>query len=239
MATPAPTVVTGAARGIGAAVARRFVADGREVLLVDLDDGVEATAGSIGARATALRLDVTNPDAWEDALEPYPRIGGLIACAGVLGEAVPVAELDVDAWRKVLEINLTGVFVSCRAVIPRMAAGGGGAIVALASIAGKEGNALQAAYSASKGGVIALTKSLAKEVVGDGITVNCIAPTVIEGPFSEQMTDEMKEALLAKIPMRRFGRAEEVAAMASWISSPECSFTTGVCFDLTGGRATY
>lgn len=234
-------VVTGAASGIGAAVGRRFAAQGDHVIMVDHAPGVKETAAAIGDRATAIRLDVRDPAAWESALRRYrgPPVRGLVACAGVLGPAAPVHEVSVEEFRRIVDVNLTGVFVSNRAVLPRLLEAGGGRIVNIASIAGKEGNAEQAAYSASKGGVIAFTKALAREVAAQGITVNCLAPTVVEGRFAETMSEEMRGAIRARIPMGRFVATDEVAAMVAWICSDECSFTTGFCFDLTGGRSTY
>ncbi|MHB1503974.1 MAG: SDR family NAD(P)-dependent oxidoreductase [Acidimicrobiales bacterium] len=235
-------VVTGAARGIGLAVCSRLARDGWAIVGVDLDPAVEAIVDEI-PRARARALDVTDEDQWGSllaTLESEPgHIAALVNCAGILCSEGPVVGVDVQEWRRVLDVNLTGTFVSCKAVLPAMLRGHLGRIVNLASIAGKEGNALQAAYSASKGGVIAFTKALAKEVARDGITVNAIAPTMIEGSLSESMSTEMRQQLLAKIPMGRFGQPEEVASLVAWICSDECSFTTGVVFDLTGGRATY
>jgi 2-dehydro-3-deoxy-L-rhamnonate dehydrogenase (NAD+) len=239
LAASGAAVVTGAARGIGEAVARRLAEDGWSLLLVDLDRGVEDLAEEL-PQARSACFDVTDPVAWDTALasEECPP-AALVNCAGILGPATPVAELDVEVWRAVLEVNLTGTFVSCRAVAGLMGAAGRGRIVSLASIAGKEGNASQSAYSASKGGVIALTKSLAKELAAQGVLANCIAPTVIDGPLARTMADEQRTLLQAKIPLGRFGQPEEVADLVAWICSPACSFTTGFCFDLTGGRATY
>jgi 3-oxoacyl-[acyl-carrier protein] reductase len=232
-------VVTGAARGIGLAVASRFARDGHSTLCVDLDPSVEESARDIPGALSAV-MDVTDEAQWQAVLaEVDDRLAGLVNCAGILGSETAVAALDVGEWRRVVDVNLTGTFVSCKAVLPYLRRHGRGSVVNISSIAGKEGNPGQAAYSAAKAGVIAFTKALAKEVATDGITVNAITPTVIEGPFSEQMTSDLRQALLAKIPMRRFGRAEEVAAMVAWICSEECSFTTGSVFDLTGGRATY
>jgi len=232
-------VVTGAARGIGRAVASRLGRDGRRAMCVDLDPSVQETARTI-PRAMSALIDVTDEAQWHTALaEVGDRLAGLVNCAGILGTESAVAALDVGEWRRVVEVNLTGTFVSCKAVLPHLRRHGSGRVVNISSIAGKEGNPGQAAYSAAKAGVIALTKALAKEVATEGITVNAITPTVIEGPFSEQMSAELRQALLAKIPMRRFGHAEEVAAMVAWICSEECSFTTGAVFDMTGGRASY
>lgn len=230
-------IVTGAARGIGAEVARKFHDAGATVLCVDLDPAVRETADRLGSRSSSVVFDVTVSDEWSEAIRGR-RVDVLVNCAGILGSNVPVAELEVDEWERVLRVNLTGVFVSCRAVLPSMMRAGTGRIISMASIAGKEGNPLQSAYSASKAGVIAFTKSLAREVATLGITVNCVAPTVIEGSFSNAMSEDQRFEILRKIPMGRFGQSQEVAALISWIASPECSFTTGFCFDLSGGRAT-
>jgi len=236
-------IVTGAARGLGEVISRRLWSQGANVMLVDLDPAVHGVASELGERASAADFDVANPSSWLSALgrEGIHRkaISGLVCCAGILGRQGLVIDEPLDDWQHVLEVNLTGVFVSNQAVLPEMIAAGYGRIVNIASIAGKEGNPGQAAYSASKAGVITLTKTIAKEVARQGITVNCIAPTMVRGPFAESMTADSRDSLLKKIPMGRFAESEEVAAMVAWICSDECSFTTGACFDLSGGRATY
>lgn len=231
-------VITGAARGIGAAVARRLHADGATVRLIDLDPGVEDLVAELGERAESAVLDVTQPEAWSLVVDGRTT-DVLVTCAGILGPQGPVAEIRLDDWNNVLNVNLTGTLVASQAVLPSMLEQGSGYVVYLASIGGKEGNAGQAAYCASKGGVIALTKSVAKEVAQQGIMVNCIAPTIVAGPFADAMEEWQREEILRKIPMRRFGRPQEVAEIVAWLSSPACSFTTGSCFDMSGGRATY
>lgn len=235
-------IVTGGARGIGYEVCARFAEDGWSVIAVDRDPAV-VTAHSDRSSVRGVELEVVDERAWQDLLDRIDPdtnpVAALVNCAGILGVENQVVDEPLEEWRRVIDINLTGTFVSCKAVVPRLRRQGAGWIVNLASISGKEGNAGQAAYSASKGGVIAFTKALAKEVAADGITVNAIAPTMVEGPLSASMSPELRRALLAKIPMGRLGQPREVAAMVSWICSDQCSFTTGFVFDLTGGRATY
>lgn len=232
-------VVTGGAGGIGAATAARFLASGARVALWDLD---EAAAGR-GGTDLAVGVDVTDAAAvaaavarTEAALGP---IDILVNGAGSTGPNMAVIDTDPAAWRACVELNLTGVFLCCRAVLPGMLRSGYGRIVNLASIAGKEGNPQQAAYSAAKAGVIAFTKSLAKEVAASAIRVNAVVPAMIDSPLVLQMPDAVRSAVLAKIPLGRPGRPEEVAALVAWLASEECSFSTGAAFDLSGGRATY
>jgi len=234
-------VITGGARGIGYAIAERCTRSGAKVALWD-QEGAEAAAGKL-AGAIGLKLDVTDAEAIADAVQMTERRLGpidiLVASAGITGPNTTVAEYPVDAWRKVIEVNLTGVFLCNRAVTPGMAKRNYGRIVNIASIAGKEGNPNAAAYSASKAGVIALTKSLGKELAATGVRVNCVAPAVVKTDLFEQMTPEFIQYMLSKIPMGRFGTVEEVAALVAWLCSEECSFSTGAAFDLSGGRATY
>jgi len=235
-------IVTGAARGVGHEVCVRFAVDGWRIIGVDLDENVEKVEGEISGARSAM-FDVRDEAKWAELIQSLDAdsrdVEALVNCAGILASEYRVADTPLEVWRRVIDVNLTGTFVSCKAVLPLMTSRKRGFIVNLASIAGKEGNAMQAAYSAAKGGVIALTKALAKEVAADGVTVNAVAPTMIEGPLSASMSDELRAKLLAKIPMGRLGRPEEVAAMVAWICSGECSFTTGSVFDLSGGRATY
>ena len=226
-------VVTGGARGIGRAIADRLSGLGCAVSVWDVEP-----------RGTgALRVDVADEAAVERALEATLAALGhvdiLINNAGINGPTVPMTDYPLAAWRRVIETDLTGTFLCCRALAPHMRARGAGRIVNIASVAGKEGNAEACAYSAAKAGVIGLTKALAKEVVSEGITVNCVAPAMIETELLKEMTPDYIERVRAMIPMGRLGEADEIAAMVAWIASPACSFTTGAVFDLTGGRATY
>jgi len=237
-------VVTGAARGIGLAVANRLHAEGTAVALADLNgDETRRQAATFGDRGMALTVDVTDPASVEQmaaaVVKRWGRIDILVNCAGVLGPTAPVENYPLDAWRQVLSTNLDGVFLSCRAVLPRMQALGWGRIVNLASIAGKEGNPNAAAYAASKGGVIAFTKALAKEVATRGILVNCVAPALIDTEMTRDLPPEMRDYVTSRIPMGRAGTAAEVAALVAWLCSEECSFSTGAVYDISGGRATY
>jgi 3-oxoacyl-[acyl-carrier protein] reductase len=240
-------VVTGAARGIGRAAAERLLADGAAVALWDRDaDRLRATAADLaGAGEVApIAYEQSSLDSVEAAVAAtvaaFGRIDGLVNNAAIVGPTVPVWEYPPEAWDQVVKVNLTGVFYCCRSVIPVMlAAGRGGRIVNVASVAGKEGNPNLGCYSAVKAGVIALTKVLGKELATRDILVNAVTPTVTETELMHAVTPEMNEAFLAKIPMKRFCRPEEVAAMIAWLVSSEVSFTTGSVFDLSGGRTTY
>jgi 2-dehydro-3-deoxy-L-rhamnonate dehydrogenase (NAD+) len=234
-------IVTGGARGIGFAVAERLAASGARPALWDLD-GAE-TAASRLAGAIGCTVDVTDADAVARALvETERRLGPvdiLVTSAGITGPNLTVAAYPVEAWRRVVDIDLTGVFLCCRAVVAGMAARDYGRIVNIASIAGKEGNPNAAAYSAAKAGVIALTKSLGKELAATGVRVNCVTPAAVKTEMFAQMTEQHIAYMLSKIPLGRFGEAAEIAAMIAWLASAECSFSTGAVFDLSGGRATY
>jgi 3-oxoacyl-[acyl-carrier protein] reductase len=239
-------VVTGGAQGIGRAVAERLLASGAAVSLWDRDVGLLAvTAAELGDRGTVHQagVDVTSPEGVAAATSAAAAaLGGLdilVANAGITGPNVTLWEYPVDAWRQVLEVNLTGVFLCCRAVVPLMVRQKYGRIVNVASIAGKEGNPNASAYSASKAGVIALTKSLGKELAGYDIAVNCITPAAARTRLFEQMTQDHIDYMLSKIPRGRFLLVEEVASMVAWLVSQENAFTTGAVFDLSGGRATY
>ena len=237
-------VVTGAARGIGQAIAARFVAEDARVAIWDIDEaGARAAADRLEGSAHAVAVDVTDPAAIEAALgDTIGVLGGidiLVNNAGISGPNKKTWEYTPEEWRAVLELDLTGVFLCCRAVVPGMIAAGWGRIVNIASIAGKEGNPNAPAYSAAKAGVIGLTKSLGKELAESGVLVNCVAPAVIETDMFAQMTEEHIQYMLSKIPMARFGKVEEAAALVAWLASDECSFSTGAVFDLSGGRATY
>jgi len=244
MAVQRVALVTGAARGIGLAVARRLHAGGALVALADLNaEGVAARVAELGGRAVAVPVDVSDPSSVEQmvaaVVSHWGRIDILVNCAGVLGPTAPVDGYPLDAWRRIIATNLDGVFFCCRAVLPHMLARGWGRIVNLASIAGKEGNPNAAAYAASKGGVIAFTKALGKEVATRGVLVNCVAPALIDTEMARELPPEMREYVTARIPMGRLGTADEVAALVAWLCSEECSFSTGAVYDISGGRATY
>lgn len=236
-------VVTGGARGIGLACAAKIAAGGGRIALWDRDmDRARQSAASLGD-AIAVEVDVTSEQSLADAVAATekqlapPDI--LVASAGITGPNTTVIQYPVDAWKQVIDINLTGVFLSNRAIAPGMVRRGWGRIVNIASVAGKEGNPNASAYSASKAGVIGLTKSLGKELATSGVLVNCVAPAVVKTELFSQMTEQHIDYMLSKIPMNRFGEVDEVAEMVAWLASPHCTFSTGATFDLSGGRATY
>ena len=232
-------VVTGGAAGIGAGIAARLAAEGARIALWDADEAALAAAPADHRQV----LDVTDAAAVARAASTTEaalgRIDILVASAGITGPNAPVATYPVDAWRRVIEVNLTGVFLTNRAVVPIMQRNDYGRIVNIASVAGKEGNPNASAYSASKAGVIGLTKSLGKELAGTGIRVNCVAPAAVKTALFDQMSPEHIGFMLSKIPLGRFGLIEEVAAMVCFLASAEASFSTGAAFDVSGGRATY
>jgi NAD(P)-dependent dehydrogenase (short-subunit alcohol dehydrogenase family) len=234
-------VITGGARGIGLACAERFARSGARLALWDLDGAPSAARGL--AEAIGCTVDVTDERSIAAALaETERRLGPveiLVTSAGITGPNATVAQYPVDAWRQVIEVDLNGVFLCCRAVVPGMQQRNYGRIVNIASIAGKEGNPNAAAYSAAKAGVIALTKSLGKELAASNVRVNCVTPAAVKTEIFAQMTEQHIQYMLSKIPLGRFGTVEEIAAMIAWLASEECSFTTGGVFDLSGGRATY
>ncbi len=239
-------VVTGGARGIGYAIAQRLLASGAKVSLWDRDPAAlaEALKSLAGAGEVATEtVDLTNPEAVEAAAHStardFGRIDILINNAGIAGVNKKLWELTPDEWRVVVEVDLNAVFYCCRAVVPIMLKNGYGRIVNTASIAGKEGNPNASHYSAAKAGVIGLTKSLGKELAQSGILVNCFTPAVIQTDILKQVTQQHIDYMLAKIPMGRFGEVQEAAALVAWLSSEDCSFSTGAVFDLSGGRATY
>ena len=234
--------VTGGAQGIGRAAAERLAASGAAVAIWDRDAAQAArTAEEIGARAVAV--DMTDLAAVEAAeAETVKALGSLdvlVNNAGIAGPNAPLAEYPPEAWAAVMRLNLDGVFHGCRAVVPGMIARGYGRIVNVASVAGKEGNPNAGAYSASKAGVIALTKSLGKELAQHDVSVNCVTPAAARTAIFEQMSEAHVAFMLSKIPRGRFVTVEEVASMIAWLASEEMRFTTGGVFDVSGGRATY
>jgi len=239
-------VVTGGAQGIGLSIARRLLASGASVSLWDRDADLLSLAVEQlgeGAAASAETVDVSDAPsvaaATDATIQKHGRIDILVANAGIAGPNHTTWEYPIDAWRQVIDINLIGVFLCCHAIVPHMLRQGYGRIVNVASIAGKEGNANASAYSASKAGVIALTKSLGKETANRNIAVNCITPAAARTRIFEQMTKEHIDFMLSRIPRGRFLEVDEVSAMVAWLVSEENSFTTGAVFDLSGGRATY
>jgi len=237
-------VVTGGAQGIGRAIAERFAASGAQVTIWDQDRALaETTVKEIGDAVSFVQVDLTDWEAVRSATArtaaEMGRIDIMVNNAGIAGMNAPVADYPVDEWRRILAINLDGVFHGCKAVVPGMIAQGYGRIVNIASIAGKEGNTNAGAYSASKAGVIALTKTLGKELAGHDIAVNCVTPAAAKTAIFEQMTDEHIAYMLSKVPRGRFVLVDEVAAMTAWLASAENSFTTAGVFDISGGRATY
>ena len=236
-------LVTGAARGIGLAIASRFVAEGARVALVDVDPGVEGAATRLGEQALGLIADVTATAEVERVVasvhQRWGRLDVVVNNAGITGGSRLTWEVSDEEWQRVLAVDLTSVFLVSRAAVRIMLEQGSGRIVNIASIAGKEGNPTLVPYSTAKAGVIGFTKALAKEVATRGILVNAVAPAVIGTDMIRQMSRETVDMLVAKIPMGRIGRPEEVAALVTWLASDECSFSTGAVYDLSGGRATY
>ena len=237
-------VVTGAAQGIGFAIAERFIASGARVSLWDRDAQLLLQAASqLGGDIDTQAVDVTDPEAIDKAARStVAALGALeimVNCAGIAGPTMVSWEYPLDEWRRVIDVDLNGVYYCCRAALPHMLAQRYGRIVNVASIAGKEGNPNAAAYSAAKAGVIALTKSLAKETAEHDIAVNCITPAAAKTRIFDQITQAHIDYMLSKIPRARFVKVDEIASMVAWMVSAENSFTTGAVFDLSGGRATY
>ena len=238
-------VVTGGANGIGAEVAAQLVASGANVAVWDMDISApeDRITALVGDRLALIRTDVSDLDnvlaARDETERFFGRIDVLINSAGIAGPASPMADYPVDMWRKVQSVNVDGTFHTCRAIVPGMVARNYGRIVNIASIAGKEGNPNASAYSASKAAVIAITKSLGKEMAQHDIAVNCITPATAQTRILEQVSQEFIDYMLSKIPRGRFVTVQEVASMVLWIASADNSFTTGGVFDLSGGRATY
>jgi len=223
-------IVTGGLVGIGAAIVKRLEASGAKVRVWDVGDKanpVDVADQKAVERATAK------------AIAELGRIDVLVNNAGIAGPTYSVVDYPVDDWKKVIDIDLNGPFLCCRAVVPHMVKAGYGRIVNIASIAGKEGNPNAAAYAAAKGGLIAFTKALGKELAKTGVLVNCVTPAAAQTAILDQVTPEFAQFMLSKIPMGRFVKVEEIAAMACWLATEDCSFSTGGVFDISGGRATY
>ncbi len=220
-------LVTGAMSGLGAAAAARLAADGARVLTLDLADGADLVA------------DVTDAAAVRAAAEAAGPVDILVNSAGIVGPNAPLWEIPLDGWERTLAVNVTGTFLTCQAFVPGMRERGWGRIVNIASMAGKDGNPNMSPYSASKAAVIALTKSLGKELATSGVLVNAIAPAVIETPMNADTDPAALAHLAALIPMKRLGRADEVAELIAWLASDRVTFSTGAVYDISGGRATY
>jgi 3-oxoacyl-[acyl-carrier protein] reductase len=242
------SIITGGARGIGFAVAKRMLASGATVVLWDVDAAALDKAGAAlqleaDGRVHAAVVDVTDAAAIARAvaadLRERGKIDILVNNAGITGGNAPLWELAPQVWRRVVEVNLIAPYLTCRAVVPHMVRAGYGRIVNIASIAGKEGNPNASHYSASKAGLIALTKSLAKELAATGVLVNAVTPAAAKTELFAQMKQEHIDYMLSKIPMNRFVEVDEIAALVAWLASEECSFSTGAVFDISGGRAVY
>ena len=218
-------IVTGGLQGIGAAIVKRLQQSGAEVVVWDVD--------------ASPKVDVSDPASIAAALKHPGNIDVLVNNAGIAGKNVPTVDYPIDEWERVLRVNLTSQFLCCRAIAPRMVKAGYGRIVNIASVAGKEGNPNAVAYSASKAGVISLTKSLGKELAQTGVLVNCVTPAAAKTAIFDQMTEQHIQYMLSKIPMGRFVEVDEIAALVCWLASADCSFSTGGVFDISGGRATY
>jgi NAD(P)-dependent dehydrogenase (short-subunit alcohol dehydrogenase family) len=218
-------VVTGGMQGIGAAIVKRLKASGAEVVVWDLDG--------------SPKVDVADASSIASALKNLRKVDVLVNNAGIAGKNMPTVDYPVEEWERVLRVNLTSQFLTCRAVAPLMVKAKYGRIVNIASVAGKEGNPNAVAYSASKAGVISLTKSLGKELAQAGVLVNCVTPAAAKTAIFDQMTESHISYMLSKIPMGRFVEVDEVASLVCWLASEDCSFSTGGVFDISGGRATY
>ncbi len=239
-------VITGGAQGIGLSIAARLLASGASVSLWDRDaDFLKVALDQLGAKdnVSSEIVDVANAEnvaaATESTLGKHGKVDILVASAGIAGPNHKSWDYPIDAWKQVIDVNLTGVFLCCRAIVPHMIGQNYGRIVNISSIAGKEGNPNASAYSAAKAGVIALTKSLGKETAANNIAVNCITPAAAKTRIFDQITQEHIDFMLSKIPRGRFLKVDEVSSMVAWLVSEENSFTTAAVFDLSGGRATY
>lgn len=235
--------ITGGASGVGREAAARIAAEGGHVILWDRDDAALAAAAAAIPGAQTTRVDVADAAdmarAAEAAFRAHGRLDILIASAGITGPTAPLWEYPLDAWRRVIDVDLHGIFNSCRAVVPLMLKNDYGRIVNLSSVAGKEGNPNASAYSTAKAGVIGLTKSLGKELAPTGVRVNCVTPATFKSPILAQLPQSQIDYMKSKIPMGRLGEVDEVAALVCWLASEECSFSTAATFDISGGRTTY
>jgi 2-dehydro-3-deoxy-L-rhamnonate dehydrogenase (NAD+) len=239
-------IITGGARGIGYAAAERMLASGATVSLWDMDaDKLEEARsalskhGTVSTQVVELTDEASVSKATAGTVARHGQIDILVNNAGITGGNARLWELDTDVWRKVIDVNLVAPFIICKAVVPEMLKKNYGRIINIASIAGKEGNPNASHYSASKAGLIGLTKSLGKELATTGVTVNCITPAAAKTDIFHQMKPEFIQFMLSKIPMNRFVEVDEVAAMIVWLASEDCSFSTGAVFDISGGRAVY
>jgi len=237
-------IVTGGAQGIGHAIVKRLAASGASVRVWDRDARLlQQSVTALGGRVSGEAVDVTDPTAVEraadSAAQSLGRIDVLVNNAGIAGANAPTVDYPIDEWERVMRTNLTSQFLCCRYVVPHMVAKQYGRVVNVASVAGKEGNPNAVAYSASKAGVISLTKSLGKELAQSGVLVNCVTPAAARTAIFDQMTETHINYMLAKIPMGRFVAVDEVASLVCWLASEECAFSTGGVFDISGGRATY
>ncbi|MCX7382384.1 MAG: SDR family NAD(P)-dependent oxidoreductase [Alphaproteobacteria bacterium] len=237
-------VVTGGVSGIGFAVASRLVAEGARLAVWDVNAAALADMSArLGSQVHTVALDLTDADAVQAAaastVAALGRLDVLVASAGITGPNATTWDYPVDDWKRVMDVNINGVFYSDRAVVPHMLANDYGRIVNIASVAGKEGNPNASAYSTSKAAVIGLTKSLGKELAKTGVRVNCVTPAAVRTPIFEQMSQQHIDFMLSKIPIGRFGTVDEVASLICWLASAEASFSTGAVFDISGGRATY
>jgi len=236
-------VITGGASGLGLLASKRIIEEGGRVSLWDLNVSAPEASQKLPPGAHAVQVDVSNHGnvaaAARQSKDALGKIDILINCAGITGATAPVQDYAVESWLQVMNVNLNGTFYCCREVVPLMIAGGYGRIVNIASVAGKEGNPKASAYSASKAGVIGLTKSLGKELATSGILVNCVTPATFESPILDQLPQSQIDYMRSRIPMGRLGGAAECAALVCWLASEECSFSTAATFDISGGRTTY
>lgn len=220
---PSVAIVTGGAGGLGSAIAERLTADGFEVAAADLPEFDVTDAASVDSFVSGV-------------IGRHGRLDALVNAAGIAGPTAPVEDYPLDDWRRVVDVNLTGTFLCLRACLPTMVAAGYGRVVNIASIAGTDGNPGMSAYSASKAGVIALTRSAGKELARSGVLVNCVVAAVFDAGLTHRATDEERETFIGRVPMGRMGRPEELAELVAWLASERCSFSTGAAFDATGGR---